>query len=1229
MDRLKRKINLIMMVGLCLFATTFGIGASTLINSVATYANTQTIEEESDVSASDVNSDLSAGVSANAPVTIDGAYYKNTTSQGVGSAATIGSSTLQSGTVHITNSLFEFSSSNPLGSLASSTVEISNSIFVYTGRGTGTVFSGTPTSLRLENVVVFATQGSVKVSNMTGSNVTKRGFYYSNATGNTTGYLSTGGQGTSTINLNTLVKRLPFFAGNAYDVNGDGSDDSLWTGAWNFNDDWAYASRTEVNGNTVSTNQNTGSALYPYPRQYIAKLVTNSATSRIVTLYANRDVDEATYSKIVIGLSGSANNINMDAKYVLSVPGYQQTDWAALPDSLTGGDTVTPTSDVNAVYGIFDERAYKITYKSSGSNNNQTKYYTMDGGTGTGKYYTSYNHYDKVTLTNKLLSTSRDHYVFEYWRAGTNSGNWSTSSKDYKGGTSTAGKYGDVTLTANFTAEQYRIAFNANGGTLATSTKELVMTYGATTNNNVSSTIGTPTWTGRTFMGWYDAESGGTQVYTNAGNYSSSTTYWNSSHQWVRDNNWSDSPNTVVLTLYAHWEIIEYTITFNGNGADSGNMSQQTMQYGVAENLTKNGFGLTGHNFGGWATSKDAADNNEKRFGDQQKITINEVEDANHTNHTLSLYAIWTPKRIPVTLDGNGGTVKGANGEGLVYPLYDDDDKRIYLEDDGTATATPTASKGNGWTFEGFSTAKSGGTKLINADGSLTGNWTYTDDPITLYAQYTGKEYTVTLDPNGGSGGTTSVKATFGSPMPTINVPTRTGYDFDGYYYEATGKQYYTKTGASANNWDIANNVTLTARWDPKPITLNITYYRYNGGTSLTSAPNLSYTISVGNVSGTLSSSNTSDSATIDAGTNFTLTVTAPTGYYVSNSAPTSNPSNLTTTSHRTYTLKRDMATTTLNVNLYVYKVYTIDYNINNATEGTKPANTYKLHGINTTLRANNLKRTGYTADGWNTASNGAGTHYASGATGYNGNANDTLYADWNARTFTLKFDKNADDATGTMNNQTLSYGAGTRVTANAFVRNGYSFTGWATSSTGSVVLEDNAPVTTQFAINSANQTIKLFAQWSIESYTITFNENNGSNVQDITYNINSTATLPTSTRTGYTFMGWLPATATASWVNEITPYPGGTNGTRVTGHYGNVTMNAIWRANVHNVTLYANGGTIDTPSIKVNYGSTYAGRNLYNSNIDVSITDSRITLSNNIYSPFTISKIGFNICFN
>ena len=1230
MDRLKRKINLIMMVGLCLFATTFGVGASTLINSIATYAETQVVDENTSVDSLAENSDLDAGASANATVIIDGAYYKNKTAEsGVGTTATIGGTNLQSDTVHITNSLFEFSSSNPLGSLASSTVEISNSIFVYTGTGTGTVFSGTPTSLRLENVVVFATKGSVNVSNMTATTVTKRGFYYSNKTGNTKGYLSTGGSGTSSINLNTLVKRLPFFAGNAYDVNGDGSDDSLWTGAWNFNDDWAYASRTEVNGSTVSTNQNTGSALYPYPRQYIAKLVTNSATSRIVTLYANRDVDEATYSKIVIGLSGSANNLNMDAKYILSVPGYQQTKWAALPDSLTGDDTVTSTSDVNAVYGIFDERAYKITYKSSGSNNNQTKYYTMDGGTGTGKYYTSYNHYDEVTLTNKLLSSSKTGYVFEGWKPDTNSGNWDSGTKYTK---LTSGMYGDVSLTAQFRGERYVINFNANGGKFSDNTEVKTldgddrMEYGSAKNNSVSSTIGKPTRTGYTFMGWYDNAdwTQGVQVYANNGQCVKGTGYWNDSGQWVKDL----INDNEQRSLYARWDRIEYTITFNGNGADSGKMSQQTMQYGVAENLTKNGFGRTGYNFGGWAKSKDAANNNEKLFGDQQKITINEVEAANHTNHTLSLYAIWTPKRIPVTLDGNGGTVKGANGEGLVYPLYSK--TTIYLEDDGTATATPTASR-NGYTFQGFSTARNSGTILIDANGHLTSNWTYSAGATTLYARWQGIGYTVELNPNGGTGGTTSVRATFGSPMPTINLPTRTGYTFMGFYdtqAQTGGTQYYTSAGASARTWNKAQNFELFARWQGNPISLTVNYMQYNENgdeDSLpSSAPNLTYALGTTST-GTLNASNRSFGTDITAGTQINLTITAPTGYYVSKSELSANPSGLTNKSN-TLTISQEMPGTALTINIYVYKVYKITYNPNNGS-GATPTEQYVAHGQTIELADNNLKRTGYTANGWNTSNVGNGKHYANGAQ-YLGTADATLYADWNPLKITFKF--NANGGSGEMTNQTLSYSVttdkATSVKANTFTYTGRHFTGWATSSTGSVVLEDNAPVTTQFdsyfKANNVNQTITLYAKWSIESYTITFYTNNGSKVDPITYNIKSTATLPSSTRSGYTFMGWLPATATVSWVNTITPYP---TGTKVTGHYGNVTMNAIWRANVHNVTLDANGGTIDTPSIKVNYGSTYAGRNLYSGYLTKDTRDSHILFENNIFSVSNYTNTSSN----
>ncbi len=75
--------------------------------------------------------------------------------------------------------------------------------------------------------------------------------------------------------------------------------------------------------------------------------------------------------------------------------------------------------------------------------------------------------------------------------------------------------------------------------------------------------------------------------------------------------------------------------------------------------------------------------------------------------------------------------------------------------------------------------------------------------------------FTVTLNQQSGSGGTGSVTATYGSAMPGIVSPSRTGYTFGGYYTGTGGggTQYYTATGASARNWDMTSSTTLYAKW--------------------------------------------------------------------------------------------------------------------------------------------------------------------------------------------------------------------------------------------------------------------------------------------------------------------------------------------------------------------------------------------------------------------------------
>jgi hypothetical protein len=83
--------------------------------------------------------------------------------------------------------------------------------------------------------------------------------------------------------------------------------------------------------------------------------------------------------------------------------------------------------------------------------------------------------------------------------------------------------------------------------------------------------------------------------------------------------------------------------------------------------------------------------------------------------------------------------------------------------------------------------------------------------------------FTVTLDKQGGTGGTSSVKAILGSPMPSINKPTRFGHIFEGYYTETEGdeEQYFNADEKSARDYNIAPNTTLYAFWQKARFTVS------------------------------------------------------------------------------------------------------------------------------------------------------------------------------------------------------------------------------------------------------------------------------------------------------------------------------------------------------------------------------------------------------------------------
>ncbi len=95
------------------------------------------------------------------------------------------------------------------------------------------------------------------------------------------------------------------------------------------------------------------------------------------------------------------------------------------------------------------------------------------------------------------------------------------------------------------------------------------------------------------------------------------------------------------------------------------------------------------------------------------------------------------------------------------------------------------------------------------------------------------------------------------------------------------------------------------------------------------------------------------------------------------------------------------------------------------------------------------------------------------------------LYAVWEPISYTIKFDKNAEDASGTMADESFNYDEMKALTANAFTRQDYTFQGWATSADSSEV----AYTDTQSVINLTsedNGVVTLYAVWKINQADVT-----------------------------------------------------------------------------------------------------------------------------------------------
>ena len=141
---------------------------------------------------------------------------------------------------------------------------------------------------------------------------------------------------------------------------------------------------------------------------------------------------------------------------------------------------------------------------------------------------------------------------------------------------------------------------------------------------------------------------------------------------------------------------------------------------------------------------------------------------------------------------------------------------------------------------------------------------------------------------------------------------------------------------------------------------------------------------------------------------------------------------------------------------------------------------------------------------------------------------------------YTVTFSGNGSDG-GSMADQVFLYEETGNLTTNIFTRTGFTFTGWNTAADGNgTPYADGASV--QNLTDAAGGTATLYAQWTVNKYTVMFDSNKGSGSSEPTttgsiqvFHGEAYGTLPTVSRTGYAFNGWYTATSGGQrWKTQI-----------------------------------------------------------------------------------------------
>ena len=779
---------------------------------------------------------------------------------------------------------------------------------------------------------------------------------------------------------------------------------------------------------------------------------------------------------------------------MLKKTGHHQLGWNTNKNADSAQKTVTMTEGGLAVYAVWQPDTFTVDYNANGGKG------TMDAQTAT------YG----VPVTLNRNTFTRDGYTFAGWKTQADGG---TGYADGAQITPNA----NITLYAQWTANKYTVAFDANGGT--GTMNEQTFTY----DQAQKLTANKFTRNGYTFTGWKTQPNGGTSyadqqqvknLTTQSGGKITLYAQWTpngaslrydknggtgtmnvtdgktdqnvtvSQNKFTRDgytftgwNTSADGSGTPYQpggqfrlsaggdVLYAQWKADEARLRYDKNNTKAAGTTEDTV--GVTDQkvtVSENGYTYTGYTFTGWNTQKDGK-------GD----TIQPGSQYTLPAGTSTLYAQWQADGARISYDGNGatgGTTKDTVGN-----------------TDQTVKTAKNGFERTGYTFTGWNTMPDGDGDSYkeNADYKLPAGGS------VLYAQWKANAYKVKYDANTGEGTMGDQSFIYDVEQAlSANKFTKPGYTFKGWNTSKTGdgtgyEDRQTVVNLTADN---GGRVVLYAQWEANPS--RIQYDKNSDKATGETADTVGVTDQTVAVSRngyqregyTFAGWNTKADGTGDA-YQPDGQLKLPVDHITLYAQWTANPALLT-----------------------------FDANADDAEGSTPDINTYYDKTVK--LQANGYRRHGYTFTGWNTQPEGSGTAYQPEAK-YKVTFNQTFYAQWQGNPVTVDYNPNGGD--GNMPRLTGTVGGICTFHANTYERAGYMFLGWNTKPEG-----DGTGYADGQTLTCPADPLLLYAQWTPSESNISYNANGGTGTTPTTTGVTDqivTVSQNGFTRDGYTFLGW------------------------------------------------------------------------------------------------------------